>query len=128
MRRQRRADTTPELSVRRLLHRHGFRFRIHFSVPGLARRTIDIAFPRLRVAVFVDGCYWHGCPQHGTWPVANANWWKAKLEGNRRRDRQTDAHLQAAGWSVVRIWEHEDPATAVVELERLLRERRVKVR
>jgi len=94
------------------------------KVPGLPRRTIDIAFPRLHVAVFVDGCYWHGCPEHGTAPVSNADWWAAKLEGNRRRDRETDQCLRDSGWLSVRIWEHEDPTAAVERLEELLRARR----
>jgi DNA mismatch endonuclease (patch repair protein) len=124
MRRQRRADTHPELVIRRLLHRDGYRFRVHMKVPDAPRRTIDIAFPRLLVAVFVDGCYWHGCPEHGTSPVANAEWWASKLAGYRRRDQETDEHLQARGWCPVRIWEHEDPLTAVARVERLLRCRR----
>jgi DNA mismatch endonuclease (patch repair protein) len=124
MRRQRRTNTTPEVTIRRLLHHEGFRFRIHVKLPALNRRTMDIAFTRLRVAVFIDGCYWHGCPDHRTWPTANAVWWRAKLEGNVRRDRETDAHLLVQGWLVVRIWEHEDPAEAVLSLAKLLRERR----
>lgn len=69
-------------------------------------------FPRLRVAVYVDGCFWHGCPLHGTWPKANADWWREKIERNRRRDDETNHILDAAGWTVVRVWEHEDPKGA----------------
>jgi DNA mismatch endonuclease (patch repair protein) len=83
------------------------RFRIHYRVPRDARRSIDVALIGPRVAVFVDGCFWHGCPNHGTWPSRNAAFWREKIEANQRRDRQTDALLKAAGWRVVRVWEHE---------------------
>jgi len=69
-------------------------------------------FPGPRVAVFVDGCFWHGCPEHASWPKANAQWWRVKIEANRRRDRDTDERLTRAGWEVVRVWEHEDPGQA----------------
>ena len=124
MRRQRRADTGPELLLRRLLHGHGFRYRIHVTVIGLPRRTIDIAFPRERVAVFVDGCYWHGCPDHGTWPATNADWWRAKIEGNRARDRETDDHLTRHEWLVIRLWEHQNAAAAAAIVEEAVRRRR----
>lgn len=121
MRRQLRSDTSPELAIRKLLHRAGFRFRLQVKVPGHPRRTIDIAFTRVRVAVFVDGCFWHSCPQHATRPTANREWWAAKLARNRERDLETTAALEAAGWNVVRIWEHEDPAAAVAGLAAILR-------
>lgn len=76
------------------------------------RRRADIAFPTRRVAVFVDGCFWHGCPEHATAPKKNADWWSVKLAANVARDRDTDARLRASGWTVVRIWEHEEPETA----------------
>jgi DNA mismatch endonuclease (patch repair protein) len=66
----------------------------------------------MKVAVFCDGCYWHGCPEHGTWPKANAEWWREKIEANKRRDQDTDAELAAAGWAVIRVWEHQDPKDA----------------
>lgn len=103
----RRRDTTPELALRRELHRRGLRFRVdHLAVRGL-RCRVDIAFTRARIAVFVDGCFWHRCPEHGTLPRANGEWWAQKLQGNVERDRRNDAELKAAGWSVVRVWEHE---------------------
>lgn len=107
MSRQARRDTSPELALRRELHRRGLRYRIEYPIPGIPRRRADIAFTRARVAVFVDGCFWHACPRHGTWPKRNDSWWAAKLEANVARDAQTDNHLAAVGWSVVRIWEHE---------------------
>lgn len=109
MSRQASRDTNPELAVRRLLHASGHRYRLHRPVPGLPRRTIDIAFPKAKVAVFLDGCFWHGCPQHATSPKANADWWRQKLDRNIARDRETTAHLVAAGWTVLRFWEHETP-------------------
>jgi DNA mismatch endonuclease, patch repair protein len=107
MRSQRQRDTKGELELRSLLHRRGLRFRVHALLPGLRRRS-DIVFTRARVVVFVDGCFWHGCPEHGTWPKENADWWREKIEVNQRRDRDTDARLTAAGWTVIRVWEHED--------------------
>lgn len=112
MSRQRTHDTTPEMELRRELHRRGLRYRVHRKpVPGL-RREADIVFSRPRVAVFVDGCFWHGCPDHRTSPRRNASFWHDKIEGNRVRDADTDARMQSAGWTVVRIWEHEDPLVA----------------
>ena len=84
------------------------------------RRTADIVFSRRRVAVFVDGCFWHGCPEHRTYPKANAEWWSAKLERNIERDADTDRRLSEAGWTVVRIWEHESPEGAFFRLKRIL--------
>lgn len=110
MRRQARKDTSPELLLRRLLHAAGLRYRVAHKVPGMPRRTIDIAFTRAKVAIFIDGCFWHSCPDHATSPAANAEWWLAKLAGNQRRDRSTTEHLVDLGWEVVRIWEHEDMA------------------
>jgi DNA mismatch endonuclease (patch repair protein) len=104
-----RRDTTPELAVRRALHAAGLRYRVVYPVPGIPRRTIDIAFTRARLAVFVDGCFWHCCPAHGTAPSANSEWWRVKLDANRSRDGNTTAHLMRLGWTVRRYWEHEDP-------------------
>jgi len=110
----RRRDTKPELAVRRLLHAHGLRYRVTFPVPGQRRRTIDIAFTRRHVAVFIDGCFWHGCVVHGVKPTANAEWWQTKIAANRARDEDTTRALEEHGWRVLRFWEHERPA-AVVE-------------
>ena len=112
-----RKDTQPELALRRELHRRGLRYRVQMKVPGNRRRTIDIAFPRARLAVFVDGCFWHGCPLHGTAPRSNAEWWTWKIVRNQARDKDTDSILDAAGWTVLRVWEHEPVATAADQVE-----------
>lgn len=112
MRSQRRADTKPELELRRALHAAGFRYRVGLSVPGRPRRTIDIAFPRAKLAVFVDGCFWHGCPEHFVPPRANAEWWASKIRSNVDRDRDTDSALTKNGWAVLRVWEHETASVA----------------
>ena len=104
---QRRRDTTPERALRSVLHRRGLRFRVDYRPAGL-RTRIDIAFTRRRLAVFVDGCFWHGCPEHFTEPKANAAWWLDKIAGNQERDRRSTGLLEAAGWRVLRIWEHVD--------------------
>ncbi len=107
--------------MRRVLHRLGLRYLVHRRpLPGL-RRTADIVFPRVRVAVFVDGCFWHGCPKHGCRPRVNDWYWQPKIAGNRERDADTDRRLEAAGWVVVRIWEHEEPDEAAVRIQRLVR-------
>lgn len=85
---------------------------MHYPVPGMHRRKIDIAFTRARLAVLIDGCFWHGCPEHATSPKANAAWWREKLDRNIERDRETNAQLVSEGWTVLRFWEHESP-TAV---------------
>lgn len=108
-----RKDNDAELAVRRLLHAAGYRYRVHYPVPGRPRRTIDIAFTRPKVAVFIDGCFWHGCPEHGTKPTANAEWWRTKLAANLARDRDTASHLEALGWRVTRAWEHVGPDAVV---------------
>lgn len=104
----RRRDTKPELALRRELHRRGFRYRVDSRpLPTLMRRA-DLVFPRERVAVFVDGCFWHRCPNHGTSPRSNSQYWSVKLDRNAARDKETDSVLTSAGWRVVRVWEHED--------------------
>jgi DNA mismatch endonuclease, patch repair protein len=106
-------DTPVERRIRSLLHRRGLRFRVDASPSAALRSRADIVFRRARVAVYIDGCFWHGCPVHGTWPKTNATWWRAKIEGNQRRDVAVTAELLSLGWAVVRIWEHEDPFRAV---------------
>ncbi len=113
MARQSSRDTRPEIALRRALHARGARYRVDAPLPlsGMRRRA-DVLFSRARLAVFVDGCFWHGCPTHGTAPRANASWWSEKLARNRARDRDTDTRLREAGWTVIRVWEHEDAAVA----------------
>ncbi|MFF0113917.1 very short patch repair endonuclease [Streptomyces prasinus] len=117
MSRQGSRDTAPELAVRKLLHAEGLRYRVNASVPGMPRRTIDIVFPKARIAVFLDGCFWHGCPQHATQPKSNAEWWRAKLNRNMARDQETSEHLRTTGWTVLRFWEHV-PAEKIAETVR----------
>ncbi|MFF2373286.1 very short patch repair endonuclease [Streptomyces xiamenensis] len=124
MSRQASRDTGPELAIRRLLHATGHRYRLHRKVPGMARRTIDIAFPGPKVAVFVDGCFWHGCPEHATQPRANKDWWRQKLDKNISRDRETNERLDAEGWTVLRFWEHEPPDVVAVRIAQVVAERR----
>jgi len=120
MSRQRSKDTDAEVAVRRILHAAGLRYRVSYPVPGMRRRTIDIAFTRRRVAVFLDGCFWHGCPIHATRPKANGAWWAEKLDRNMARDKETTLHLEAEGWVVLRFWEHEDPAVAAATVRRVI--------
>lgn len=117
---QKRAGTTPEMLLRRALFAAGYRYRLGWKVPGLPRRTIDIAFPGRRVAVFVDGCFWHGCSDHYVPPKNNAAWWSVKIARNIERDRETDSALLAAGWSSVRVWEHEPLIDAFESVTRSL--------
>lgn len=108
MKRNVRRDTGPEIAVRRLLHRGGLRYRVDYS-PLHDRKRADIVFTRQRVAVFIDGCFWHSCPTHGSSPVRNSSYWLPKLARNRARDSETNASLAEAGWTVLRFWEHERP-------------------
>lgn len=116
-------DTSPELAVRRLVHGAGLRYRVNTRPVADYRRTADIVFRSAKVAVFIDGCFWHGCPRHGTRPRTNADYWLPKLEKNRERDRQTSRRLRREGWSVLRFWEHEDPERVASRIERRVRER-----
>lgn len=108
----RRRDTSAELELRSALHRMGLRFWVDRPPLKGNRRRADVVFPRARVAVFVDGCFWHSCPQHGTQPKENAAWWAEKLQQNRNRDADTTRVLTDAGWTVLRFWEHDDPTVA----------------
>ncbi len=120
MSRQRRTGTTPELAVRRSLHRRGFRYRVDAPLPGLPRRRADLLFGGVKVAVFIDGCFWHSCPEHATVARSNSEWWAAKLSGNVDRDRATDRHLTQLGWTVLRFWEHENPSDVVDQIANTL--------
>jgi len=110
MRGNRRRDTRPELAIRRLAHAAGLRYRVDYAPLSDHRRLrADMVFQRARVAVFVDGCFWHGCPHHHRPSRTNAEFWSKKVEDNQIRDAKTDALLQDAGWTVLRFWEHESP-------------------
>lgn len=121
-------DTAPEMALRRELHRRGLRFRVDRPVLADKRRRVDIVFGPTKVAVFVDGCFWHGCPVHATQPRANSSYWQDKIATNQRRDRDTDRQLEAAGWMVIRIWEHEDPIDAASRIEDAVHRRRTELR
>ncbi|WP_081625476.1 very short patch repair endonuclease [Mycobacterium sp. 141] len=116
-------DTRPEVALRRELHRLGLRYRVNTRPIPQIRRTADVVFPRRKVAVFLDGCFWHGCPDHYTAPRANATFWREKLRRNVARDRQVDEVLVEAGWRVLRVWEHESPAPAAARIAQIVRER-----
>jgi DNA mismatch endonuclease (patch repair protein) len=116
MSRTRQRDNAREVALRSILHRRGLRFRIHLRLLPGSTRTVDIVFVRARLAIFLDGCFWHGCPDHASWPKTNAEWWRNKIETNRQRDQNTHQRLCAGGWTVLRIWEHQslDEAVACV--------------
>ena len=112
-----RRDTGPELRLRQELHRRGLRYRVDIRPLPTLRRKADLVFTRAQVAVFVDGCFWHSCPDHLSLPKSNGEWWRSKLEGTKIRDADTNAKLRAADWLVIRVWEHEDPACAADVVE-----------
>jgi DNA mismatch endonuclease (patch repair protein) len=122
----RQRNTSAEFVLRRELHARGLRYRIHVPVLAKPRRVADVTFIRLRVAVFVDGCFWHGCPEHGTWPRQNAEFWRAKILANQERDRDTNERLRAQGWTVVRVWAHESSCKAASRVARIVRARKAK--
>ena len=124
MSRQASKDTAAELAVRRLLHAAGLRYRVEYPVPGMARRRIDVAFTGVKVAVLIDGCFWHGCPEHATQPKSNAEWWRQKLDRNMARDTETTEHLSATGWEVLRFWEHESPEDVARRISAAVERRR----
>lgn len=120
MRRVRQKDTIDETVLRRELFASGLRYRIQFPVLKSPRRVADVAFPGRKIAVFVDGCFWHGCPEHGTWPKQNAEFWRQKIEANRRRDADTVDRLRSLGWTVLRFWSHESPVNAAKTVLRVV--------
>lgn len=124
MRAIKRKNTSPELRLRSELHRRGCRFRVDFPVPVSGSRPPrpDIAFPRLHLAIFVDGCFWHGCPEHGRAPRRNQAYWGPKIDRNVERDREQEQKLAEADWTVLRFWEHVDPVDAADEIEDALAE------
>lgn len=124
MQANRRRDTSPELAVRRLLHAAGLRYRVDCSPIKTLRRRADIVFGPAKVAVFIDGCYWHGCPEHYVPPKTNPGYWGPKIGGNVARDRDTDAKLTAEGWLVLRYWEHQPPQDCAARIAEAVLDRR----
>ncbi|BDE00994.1 very short patch repair endonuclease [Mycolicibacterium fortuitum] len=124
MQANRSRDTKPELEVRRRLHGLGLRYRVAIAPEPALRRRADIIFTRARVAVFIDGCFWHGCPQHGRSTFNhNAGYWPAKIAANAARDAETNARLSEAGWLVLRFWEHDDTVKVVENIRQAVRAR-----
>jgi DNA mismatch endonuclease (patch repair protein) len=124
MRATKRRDTRPEQRIRSLLHRRGLRFRVDYPIRTAAgrKRRPDIAFTRLRLAVFIDGCFWHRCPVHCRLPTRNRDYWEAKLSGNAKRDQLVDREMRASGWTVLRFWEHEAPEKVAEAIEQVVRD------
>lgn len=123
MQANRRRDTKPELRLRSEVHRRGLRYRVDVQPVRTIRSRADLVFTPVKVAVFVDGCFWHGCPHHRVAPKTNASYWTAKIEGNMSRDRRVTEGLEREGWTVLRIWEHEDPLEAADRVEATVRRR-----
>lgn len=117
-------DTTAELVVRRLVHARGLRYRVNARPEPDLRRTADMLFGPAKVAVFIDGCYWHGCPVHFRAPATNVEYWSRKIDGNRERDLDTTARLEERGWRVLRFWAHEAPSETAARICNVVRERR----
>jgi DNA mismatch endonuclease (patch repair protein) len=120
MRSNRSRDTRPELALRSALHATGLRFRKHYRPLTGSRCDVDIAFTRWRVAVQLDGCFWHGCPLHATRPATNQEWWASKLDENTARDRRNDQLLADNGWTVLRFWEHEPMENIVAKVVKVI--------
>lgn len=121
----RQKGTRAKIDLRRALHAKVLRYRFHVPLLKKLRRIADIVFSRAMVVVFVDGCFWHGCPEHASWPKSNVDFWREKIETNRSRDADTDQRLHALGWETVRIWEHEDASQAASRIAELVDARRV---
>jgi len=123
MQQNRRRDSRPEMALRSELHRRGLRFRVDHPVRAGGRLVRpDIVFTRARISVFVDGCFWHCCPEHGSKPRANTDYWGPKLARNVARDHVVDAALNDAGWVVIRAWEHELAPAVADRVERVYRQ------
>lgn len=116
-----RRDTSTELALRRELHSRGLRYRVDFAPVAGLRRRADVVFTRARIAIFIDGCFWHGCPIHATTPRRNADYWVPKLAANVARDRDTDHRLAQEGWGVIRVWEHEEPTLVANRVQAAVR-------
>jgi len=117
-------DTAPEKAIRSALHRRGLHYRVDYKPLKELNRRADIIFRSVKVAVFVDGCFWHGCPIHGSIAKANAEFWRLKIKRNQERDLDTTKQLEKAGWKVIRVWEHEDPEDASEKIYKTIRDRR----
>ncbi|WP_074377115.1 very short patch repair endonuclease [Mycobacteroides abscessus] len=117
-------DTKPEITARKLVHSMGLRYRVNTRPVRELRRTADLVFTRAKVAVFIDGCFWHGCPEHHRQPTANADYWMSKVAKNRARDAETNAALREKGWEVLRFWEHEPPELVATTVYELVKSRR----
>jgi len=124
MQRTSRKDNPLERSIRSQLHARGLRYRIHYPIPGMKRTTCDFAFPGLKIAVFLDGCFWHGCEVHPPSVKKNTEFWLAKIERNRARDVRATAHLTELGWTVLRFWEHEQTDAIVTRIASVVETRR----
>lgn len=122
----RQTGTDAELGLRREMYRIGLRYRVNYEVLKKPRRVADVAFPGRKIAVFVDGCFWHGCPEHVTWPKRNAEFWRQKIKANCRRDADTNVRLQANGWTALRFWSHESPIRAAQKVAREVAKKDVK--
>ncbi len=121
MRANKGRDTKPELALRRAVHALGMRYRVGLRPVPQVRRTADIVFTRAKVAVFLDGCFWHGCPKHHRPAKKNSEFWDTKIKGNIARDADTDIRLREAGWRVIRVWEHEKPTAAARRVQLAVR-------
>lgn len=121
-------STGPEMAVRRLLYQQGLRYRVQYPVPGVPRRSIDIAFPGKKIAIFIDGCFWHGCALHRNIPAHNRDWWQDKIDQNRARDCDTDEILRDAGWIALRYWEHDSAEQIVSKVNDVIEKREIRRR
>lgn len=127
MARIRQSGTKAELLIRKELFRLGYRYRVNVTIKIERRVTPDIVVKKLKLAVYIDGCFWHGCPEHGTRPKENAEFWSKKIRDNQERDQMSTKLLVSKGWSVLRFWEHEDAATVAAEIGRKIDELRKEV-